>query len=42
MVGARSGSTSVARCRALGADAYLPKPFLMADLNATLERLLAA
>ena len=40
MVGTRSRPKEGEKYRALGADAYLPKPFLLADLHATLRRLL--
>ena len=40
MVGTRSRPKEGEKYRALGADAYLTKPFLMADLDATLSRLL--
>ena len=40
MVGTRSRPREGEKYCALGADAYLTKPFLMADLDATLSRLL--
>ncbi|MCB9959527.1 MAG: response regulator [Rhodospirillaceae bacterium] len=40
MVGTRSRPREGEKYCALGADAYLSKPFLMAELDATLSRLL--